>query len=135
MIRTRTATATKVAAVGAAGLLGLAVLAGCSSSEESATDTASEMAEESTQMLPPVIIAADQTEATAVVGDFIDILTDDPVNTVIAVDNPEVLEITQGYDDGSAIFNPGGKALAAGTAVVTVTNPDGSTREITIVVS
>jgi len=115
--------------------LGLAVLAGCSSSEESATDTASEMAEESTQMLPPVIIAADQTEATAVVGDFIDILTDDPVNTVIAVDNPEVLEITQGYDDGSAIFNPGGKALAAGTAVVTVTNPDGSTREITIVVS
>lgn len=135
MIRTRTATTTKVAAVGAAGLLGLAVLAGCSSSEESATDTASEMAEESTQMLPPVIIAADQTEATAVVGDFIDILTDDPVNTVIAVDNPEVLEITQGYDDGSAIFNPGGKALAAGTAVVTVTNPDGSTREITIVVS
>lgn len=141
MIRTRKtaaakATTTKVAALGAAGLLGIAVLAGCSSSEESSSETsASEMSEEGSQMLPPVIIAVDQTDASAVVGDFIDILADDPVNTVISVDNPEVLEITQGYDDGSAIFNPGAKALAAGTAVITVTNPDGSTRNIVVVVS
>ena len=86
-------------------------------------------------MLPPVIIGVDQTDASAVVGDFIDILTDDPVSTVISVDNPQVLEITQGYDDGSAIFNPGAKAIAAGTAVITVTNPDGSTRNIVVVVS
>lgn len=141
MIRTRKtaaakATTTKVAALGAAGLLGIAVLAGCSSSEESSSETsASEMSEEGSQMLPPVIIAVDQTDASAVVGDFIDILADDPVNTVISVDNPEVLEITQGYDDGSAIFNPGAKALAAGTAVITVTNSDGSTRNIVVVVS
>lgn len=141
MIRTRKATATKsaatkAAAIGAAGLLGIAVLAGCSSSEESSSETsASEMSEEGSQMLPPVIIAVDQTDASAVVGDFIDILADDPVNTVISVDNPEVLEITQGYDDGSAIFNPGAKALAAGTAVITVTNPDGATRNIVVVVS
>ena len=128
--------ATKAAAIGAAGLLGIAVLAGCSSSEETPSETsASEMSEEGSQMLPPVIIAVDQTDASAVVGDFIDILADDPVNTVISVDNPEVLEITQGYDDGSAIFNPGAKALAAGTAVITVTNPDGTTRNITVVVS
>ncbi len=136
MIRTRKAPATKVAALGAAGLLGVAVLAGCSSSEDSSTETtSSEMAEEGSQMLPPVIIAVDQTDASAAVGDFIDILADDPVNTVISVDNPEVLEITQGYDDGSAIFNPGAKALSAGTAVITVTNPDGSTRDIVVVVS
>jgi hypothetical protein len=136
MIRTRKASATKVAALGAAGLLGVAVLAGCSSSEDSSTETtSSEMSEESSQMLPPVIIAVDQTDASAAVGDFIDILADDPVNTVISVDNPEVLEITQGYDDGSAIFNPGAKALSAGTAVITVTNPDGSTRNIVVVVS
>ena len=128
--------ATKAVAIGAAGLLGIAVLAGCSSTEETPSETsASEMSEEGSQMLPPVIIAVDQTDASAVVGDFIDILTDDPVNTVISVDNPEVLEITQGYDDGSAIFNPGAKALAAGTAVITVTNPDGTTRNITVVVS
>ena len=141
MIRTRKAAATKaaatkVAALGAASLLGIAVLAGCSSSDESAAEsTSSEMSEEGSQMLPPVIIGVDQTDASAVVGDFIDILTDDPVSTVISVDNPQVLEITQGYDDGSAIFNPGAKAIAAGTAVITVTNPDGSTRNIVVVVS
>jgi hypothetical protein len=123
----------KIAAIGAISILGVTVLAGCSSSEESATDTAT--SSETSQMLPPVIITADQMDAAAVVGDMIDIVVDDPVNTVIAVDNAEVLEITQGYDDGSAIFNPGAKALAAGTATITVTNPDGSTRDIVVVVS
>jgi hypothetical protein len=123
----------KFAAIGAIGILGVTVLAGCSSSDESTTDTAT--SSESTQMLPPVIITVDQTDATAVVGDMIDILAEDPVNTVIAVDNADVLEITQGSDDGSAIFNPGAKALAAGTATITVTNPDGSTRNIVVVVS
>jgi outer membrane murein-binding lipoprotein Lpp len=123
----------KFAAIGAIGILGVTVLAGCSSSDESATDTAT--SSESAQMLPPVIITVDQMEAAAVVGDMIDIVVDDPVNTVIAVDNADVLEITQGSDDGSAIFNPGAKALAAGTATITVTNPDGSTRNIVVVVS
>ena len=126
-------TMNKFAAIGAIGILGVTVLAGCSSSDESATDTAT--SSESTQMLPPVIITPDQMDATAVVGDMIDIVVDDPVNTVIAVDNADVLEITQGSDDGSAIFNPGAKALAAGTATITVTNPDGSTRNIVVVVS
>ena len=126
-------TMNKFAAIGAIGILGVTVLAGCSSSDESATDTAT--SSESTQMLPPVIITADQMDATAVVGDMIDIVVDDPVNTVIAVDNADVLEITQGSDDGSAIFNPGAKAIAAGTATITVTNPDGSTRNIVVVVS
>ena len=123
----------KFAAIGAIGILGVTVLAVCSSSDESATDTAT--ASESTQMLPPVIITVDQMDAAAVVGDMIDIVVDDPVNTVISVDNADVLEITQGSDDGSAIFNPGAKALAAGTATITVTNPDGSTRNIVVVVS
>jgi ABC-type phosphate/phosphonate transport system substrate-binding protein len=123
----------KVAAIGAMSILGVTVLAGCSSSDESATDTAT--SSETTQMLPPVIVTVDQMDAAAVVGDMIDIVVDDPVNTTIAVDNADVLEITQGKDDGSALFNPGAKALAAGTATVTVTNPDGTTRDIVVTVS
>lgn len=123
----------KLAAIGAIGILGVTVLAGCSSSDDTATDTAT--SSEAAQMLPPVIITVDQMDAAAIVGDMIDIVAEDPVNTVISVDNADVLEITQGYDDGSAIFNPGAKALAAGTATVTVTNPDGSTRTIVVVVS
>ncbi len=123
----------KIASIGAVSILGVTVLAGCSSSDETATDTAT--SSETSQMLPPVIITADQMDASAVVGDMIDIVVDDPVNTTIAVDNADVLEITQGTDDGSALFNPGAKALAAGTATITVTNPDGSTRDIVVTVS
>ncbi len=123
----------KIASIGAVSILGVTVLAGCSSSDETATDTAT--SSETSQLLPPVIITADQVDAAAVVGDMIDIVVDDPVNTTIAVDNADVLEITQGTDDGSALFNPGAKALAAGTATITVTHPDGSTRDILVTVS
>ncbi len=123
----------KIASIGAVSILGVTVLAGCSSSDETATDTAT--SSETSQMLPPVIITADQMDASAVVGDMIDIVVDDPVNTTIAVDNADVLEITQGTDDGSALFNPGAKALAPGTATITVTHPDGSTRDILVTVS
>ena len=123
----------KFASVGAISILGVTVLAGCSSSDDPATDTTT--SSESSQMLPPVIVTADQTDASAVVGDMIDIVVDDPVNATIAVDNPEVLEITQGKDDGSALFNPGAKALSPGTATIMVTSADGSIRDIVVTVS
>jgi len=123
----------KFAAIGAISILGVTILAGCSSSDDPATDTST--SSETSQMLPPIIVTADQTDASAVVGNLIDIVVDDPVNTSIAVDNAEVLEITQGKDDGSALFNPGAKALSAGTATITVTSADGSVRDIVVTVS
>ena len=123
----------KFASVGAISILGVTVLAGCSSGDDPATDTTT--SSESNQMLPPVIVTADQTDASATVGAFIDIVVEDPANTTIAVDNAEVLEVIQGKDDGSAIFNPGAEALSPGTATITVTSPDGSIRDIVVTVS
>ena len=123
----------KFAAIGVMSVLGVTVLVGCSSSDDPATEATT--SSETSQMLPPVIVTADQTNASAVVGDMIDIVVDDPVNTTIAVDNPEVLEITQGKDDGSALFNPGAKALSPGTATIMVTSADGSIRDIVVTVS
>ncbi|NQW31513.1 MAG: hypothetical protein HQ468_02185 [Actinomycetales bacterium] len=123
----------KFAAIGVMSVLGVTVLVGCSSSNDPATEATT--SSETSQMLPPVIVTADQTDASAVVGDMIDIVVDDPVNTTIAVDNPEVLEITQGKDDGSALFNPGAKALSPGTATIMVTSADGSIRDIVVTVS
>jgi|TARA_B110000503_G_scaffold65785_1_gene103293 PBP1b-binding outer membrane lipoprotein LpoB len=123
----------KFAAIGVMSVLGVTVLVGCSSSDDPATEATT--SSETSQMLPPVIVTADQTDASAVVGDMIDIVVDDPVNTTIAVDNPEVLEITQGKDDGSALFNPGAKALSPGTATIMVTSADGSIRDIVVTVS
>ena len=123
----------KFAAIGVMSVLGVTVLVGCSSSDDAETEATT--SSETSQMLPPVIVTADQTDASAVVGDMIDIVVDDPVNTTIAVDNPEVLEITQGKDDGSALFNPGAKALSPGTATIMVTSADGSIRDIVVTVS
>ena len=63
-------------------------------------------------MLPPVIVTPDMTTATAKVGDFIDIVVDQTAGTTIDTDKPDLLEITQAHNDGSAEFNPGAKALA-----------------------
>jgi hypothetical protein len=121
------------ATLGAVALLGVTVLAGCSSdSESTSTETTSA---ENTQMLPPVIIEVGQTEATAKVGDNLDIVVEDIAGTTVSTDNPEVVELTQAKEEGGALFNPGGKALAPGTAVITLTMPDMTESTITLTVT
>jgi hypothetical protein len=135
MSRTRTA----AAAVSAATLLGIALLAGCSSSSSDSTtaSSAAASASASTEMLPPVIITEDQTAATAKVGDFLDIIVpeDELAGTTVSTDKPELVELTQAKEEGGATFNPGGKCLAPGTAVITVTAGDGTSRDITLTIT
>ena len=133
MTRFRTA-----AAVSAAALLGITVLAGCSSSSDSTEASASAAASEgSSQMLPPVIITEDQTSATCAVGNFLDIIVaeDKLAGTTVDSSNEAIVTVTQAKQEGDALFNPGGECIAAGSATVTVTNPDGSTRDIAITVT
>ena len=86
-------------------------------------------------MLPPVMVEQGQTTAEAKVGDTIVINAEDPVATVISTSTPELVELTQGSDDGSAVFNPGAKALMPGTAVITVQLPDGTSYDLTVTIS
>ncbi len=126
-----------VAAISAAALLGVAVLAGCSSSSDSTETAASASAESSTQMLPPVIITEDQTTATCAVGNFLDIVipADKLAGTTVGTDQPELVELTQAKEEGGATFNPGGTCLAPGEATIVVTGPDGSTRDIALTIT
>lgn len=129
-------TTRRVIAIATVTVLGAALLVGCSSSSGSASSS-SPAASATTGMLPPVIINIDETAATATVGDFINILVADNAiaGTTVSTDQPDLIELTQAHEDGSAIFNPGGKTLAAGTAIITVTNPDSTTREITLTIT
>lgn len=142
MATNRTSPAFVLAA--AAGALGL-LLAGCGS--DSASDEASPSPTSSAQtspapsdspiggsVLPPVIIPDGATSATAKVGDTLVFNVKDPVNTKISTTDTSILELTQGYSDGSAVFNPGAKALAAGNAIVTVAEPDETTYEVSITI-
>lgn len=98
--------------------------------------TAQQPADDSTgQALPPVIVEQGQQTATARVGEFIVINAADPVATTIETATPELVEISQGYDDGSAVFNPGAKALAVGTAVIRVSAPDAAPYDLTVTIT
>ena len=135
MTRTRT-----VAAVSAAALMGAALLAGCSSSSDSAataSTAASAAASGSAQLPAPVIITEDQTEATCAVGNFLDIVVADDklAGTTVASSDEAVVSVTQAKEEGGATFNPGGECLAAGSATITVTNPDNTTRDIAVTVT
>ncbi|MEI6363665.1 MAG: hypothetical protein WCP95_16220 [Actinomycetes bacterium] len=132
----------RVAAVGTIALLGVGVLAGCSSSSSSSTSSsaaasaAASAAGSAAAGLPaPIIITEGQSSASAKVGDFIDIVVKKPAGTTIDTDKPDLLEVTQAHEDGGAVFNPGAKALAPGVAVITVTNPDNTSSTITITIT
>jgi hypothetical protein len=126
----------RTVAIAASALTAVALISGCSST--SSSDAASPAASEvGGQVLPPVIVEEGQTEATAKVGDFIVFNTpaDQLAGTTISTDQPDLLELSQAKQEGDALLNPGAKALAAGTAVVTVTSPDNSTRAVTITIT
>lgn len=125
---------TMALAVGALALT--TALTGCSSGDDGAATPAKTASESATsQLLPPVIVTADATTAEAKVGDTIVFNVADPVNTTISVDDPEVLKLEQGRTDGSATFNPGAKALKAGTAVVSIDAAGQPVRTVEVTVS
>jgi hypothetical protein len=53
----------------------------------------------------------------------------------VSTDQPELVELTQAREEDGTIFNPGGKTLAPGNAVIVVTNPDASTRDIALTIT
>lgn len=133
MIRMRTATI-----VGAAALLGVVTLAGCSSSSDTTEPAASSAAAgEGTEVLPPVIITEDQTSATCSVGNYLDIIVPEAelAGTTVSSSDEAVVTVTQAKQEGDALFNPGGQCVAPGEATVTVTDQQGATRDIAITVA
>jgi hypothetical protein len=128
-IMTRTG---RIVAASATALLGIAVLAGCSASTSStpaapASDAAASAGVIGGDVLPPVIVEPTATTAEAKVGDTVVFNVDKLAGTTISTTTPDLVELTQGGEQDGA--------LAAGTAVVTVTNPDSSMRDVTITIS
>ena len=85
-------------------------------------------------MIGPVIVEPGQTTAEAAVGRVVTFQVDDVTAWTIESSDPAVLAVTPGKDDGSAQFLPGGEALAAGTATVTLKN-SGSGEEWVVTVT
>jgi hypothetical protein len=110
--------------------------AGCTAGQDdggrATTSAASDGA--SAQLPAPVMVAADQARAQARIGETIVFQQPDPADTRITTDRPDLLELIQGSDDGSAQFNPVAIPRATGVAVVTIEAVDGSTSTVTVTV-
>jgi hypothetical protein len=123
---------------GAALLGAILITSACGTSSSSTTPAAAPSTSSTTQptgtsqMLPPIIVIPGQTDASVPVGRYIVFNVSDPAHTQVSTDKPDVLELSQGHDDGSAVFNPGAKALAEGTAIVTITESSGTTSTVTV---
>ena len=124
-----------VAGVALLALAGLAV-AGCSSDKEdsaSTTTTAKSTSSTVGNVLPPIILTPQMVNANEggtqpvppiKVGDTVvfNFGTPEKGTTITAMsDSPTIFEVTsKGTNDGTIAYNAGGKALAPGTAKVTV---------------
>jgi hypothetical protein len=129
-----------VAGVAVLALAGLAV-AGCSSDKKDSastttaapTTTAPSTSSTVGNVLPPIILTANMVDADnggnekvppIKVGDTVvfNVGTINQGTTVTAISaNPAVFEVTsKGTNDGTVSYNPGGKALAAGTVKVSL---------------
>ena len=123
----RTSLRTVLLSVAAASALALP-LAGCSSDgDDDATTTTAKVTttqkEVGGNVLPPTMLDASTTSATVKVGATVVFNLGDPTpgKFVATSSDPKVVEITStGGSQGTYTTNSGGKALAKGTAKVTV---------------
>lgn len=117
-------------AIVVAGTIAALALVGCSSSSSetatSPTPTAvatSAAASPMASQIGPIMVEPDQTEVEATVGRFLNFnVGDEPGNWDIESSDPAVVSVTKGGEKDGAVFNPGGEALAVGTATVTLTD-------------
>ena len=121
--------------VAALAVAGLAACSSSSSSSSSSSASSSASPSSAASLPAPIIVTPGQITASAKVGETVVFNVADPTKTKVSSDKPEVLDPQQGHTDGSAVFNPGGKALSPGTAVITITAADGSTSTVTVTVT
>lgn len=78
-------------------------------------------------MVGPIVVEPSETEVAATVGRMLDFnVGPNPGDWTISSDNEAVVgDLTQGGEKDGAMFNPGAKALSAGTATVTLANEKG----------
>jgi hypothetical protein len=102
------------------------ILGACGDDDDSSATTTAP-ATGGSSVLPPVIEDINSIDGTTVdlkAGGTIDLTGDTTTYTdwTGEVSDPKVAQFVPGRDEGGASFNPGVKALAAGTAEVKLTN-------------
>lgn len=124
------------ASIALVAALGAGTLTACSSGDSGGSASPTATSSQEAGMIGPVIVEPGQAEATVSVGRMIVFNVANPAETTITSSDPAILAVTPGGDDGSAVFNPGGEALAEGSVEVTlVDSAAGAERVVTVTVT
>jgi hypothetical protein len=121
-------TLTRIVIKGAAALILAVVVGACGGTTSSASPSGS------AQVVGPVILDSTMTTAEVAFGRVVTFALDDPAAWTIAADHAELVTISQGGEQGGALFNPGITTLGAGVVAITATNADGTTLTFTITI-
>lgn len=129
--------------LGTAGslVIGSLLLTGCSSNEGSTSTVAdvpsagaypsavlpsaepsANPVEETTSVVAPVMVAEGQELAQGPVGNYIVFNVASPEDWDIVSNNPEIVEVKNGGQEGTAVMNPGGLLKMIGKTKVVLTN-------------
>lgn len=85
----------------------------------------------------PVVIDPAIPTATAAAGQTLifNVPPEMQSTVVVSSDKPEVADVYSGSSDSTFSIDAGGDAIAPGTAVITITQPDGTTSMVTLTVT
>ena len=88
------------------------------------------------QVIGPVVIDATTTTATVAVGRVVTFNLEDPAAWTVSTtsSNGATVEVSIGDVRDGVTFNPGVTALTAGTIVVTLDHPDGTSIDFTLTI-
>lgn len=129
---------TRAVAVAAGFVAVIALVSGCSSDSESKESTTT-TAGDNTQVVAPQILTIeqlDQVEVTITEASPLVIKVDgDAEGWTGQAEDPKVAEFVPGGAKDGAEFNPGFDAKSDGTTKASVTSPDGTTTDFTIIVA
>ena len=110
-------------------LLAALALGACGGTTETTTPGGAEV-------IGPVVIDATTTTATVAVGRVVTFNLEDPAAWTVSTtsSNGATVEVSIGDVRDGATFNPGVTALTAGTIVVTLDHPDGTSIDFTLTI-
>ena len=119
-------------------ILGLSISA-CSQAPATNTTESTDQAGAAASALPPILVEIQGDELAATPPDTMKVgetfvFAGESAGWRIGTTTPDLVQVSQGGDQGTFATNPGFVATAAGAAVVTATGPSGATITVNITI-
>ena len=80
---------------------------------------------ETTQVVAPTILTKENASAVVKIGSTVVFSVEQPETWTLSASDPNLVELTAGKNEGGMVTNPSALVRAAGSVLVTLTDPSG----------